>query len=121
MPVSVLSESLSEVAAAELVQRLEVLERRVAGLPPAAAARALRIVDRVERSDKVAYNFTNAAAVLDISYKTLWREVARGYLHPMEGLKLISRDELLRWARERTRTVSPRARSPISEQPPIEP
>ena len=54
MSVSVLSESLSEVAAAELVQRLEVLESRVAGLPPAAAARALRIVDRVEQADKVA-------------------------------------------------------------------
>jgi len=111
MPVSVLSESLSEVAAAELVQRLEVLESRVAGLPPAAAARALRIVDRVEQADKVAYNYSHAAAVLDISYKTLWREIARGELHPIEGVKLIARDELLRWARERTRAVAPRTRS----------
>ena len=102
--------ALSEVVAAELMQRLEVLESRMAALPAAAASRALRIVDRIERSDKVAYNYTNAAAVVDISYKTLWREVARGYLHPMEGLKLVSRDELLRWARERTRAVSPRSR-----------
>ena len=113
--------ALSEVAAAELVRRVEVLECRVAALPPSAAAQALRIVDRIERSDKVAYNFTNAAAVLDISYKTLWREIARGYLHPMENLKLISRDELLRWARQRTPSVSPRARSPISGPRPTAP
>ena len=94
--------------AAELLRRLEVLESRVAALPPRTAGSALAIVDRVHRSDKVAYNFTNAAAMLDISYKTLWREMVRGYLRPLEGLKLISRDELLRWARQRTEMVRSR-------------
>ncbi len=95
----------------ELRERLSALEQRLTGMPSEAPARGLHLLERLEESGKLSYNFKNAAAVLDLSYSTLWREMSQGNLHPMEGIKLISREELIRWVRERSPKVVPRTRS----------
>jgi hypothetical protein len=47
-----------DVRVKDLCGRMEVIEQRLAGLPAPAAATALRIVDQVDRSERLAYNYS---------------------------------------------------------------
>jgi hypothetical protein len=98
----------------ELQATLSDLQRRVAALEGGVAAgKSLRIVNELQ-GDQLAYNFQTAAAKLGISYMTLNREMRRGRLHPLEGMKLIARGELERWVRERSPVVQPGKRQRIN-------
>jgi len=73
---------------------------------------AVRLIDRIEEADRLAYNLTCAAYALCISKRTLRREIIRGHIRILDcNLKLIARDELVRWVRERTPKPVPRRRA----------
>ncbi len=50
---------------------------------------------------RLAYNYASAAFALDISKRTLRREIDRGNITPLEGYCLIAEEELRRWIQER--------------------
>jgi hypothetical protein len=71
----------------------------------------ITVIERVEQSEKLAFKQRNAADILEISERTLRNEIARRKIFPTQTLRLISREELLRYLREETQ-LARRARGP---------
>lgn len=77
------------------------------------------IVQRIERSDRLAYRQQEAAELLGISRSTICREIAHGKIVPTKTLRLITREELLRYLREEVRLARHKRRVPRSEYKPV--
>jgi hypothetical protein len=78
----------------------------------------LKVARRVESSDKLAFNLKNAAFLLDISYSSLRREIKRRKICPTPTLKLITRDELLRYLNEEEQLARRLKRGPVPRPTP---
>jgi hypothetical protein len=57
----------------------------------------IQVIAELQASDILAFNFTNAARVVGLSYDSIHREIIRGHLRPLTTYKLIAKTELLRW------------------------
>ena len=73
--------------------------------------REIQVVQELNSTDVLAYKYKDAARVLGLSYGSLRNEMIRDEIHPLTGWKLISRDELIRWVREREHKPVPRTRA----------
>ena len=71
----------------------------------------VRVVDELRDSDVLVYNYKDAGRVIGLSYGSVRNEMIRGNIRSLEGWKLISRDELIRWIRQREKKPSPRKRA----------
>jgi hypothetical protein len=60
------------------------------------------VIERVERSEKLAFQQPAAAELLDISTRSLRREISRQKIFPTQTLRIISKGELLRYLTEET-------------------
>jgi hypothetical protein len=78
----------------------------------------LTVIERVERSDKLAFKQRNAAAIIQISERSLRNEIVRRKIFPTKTFRLISKEELLRYLREETQLArrSRTGKKPISER-----
>jgi hypothetical protein len=72
----------------------------------------IKIVTELQANDVLAYNYEDAGRVLGLSYGTIRNEMIRGHIRPLNcQYKLIARDELIRWVKEREDKPTPRKRA----------
>jgi hypothetical protein len=84
-------------------------------LTPAMDEETLSAIRKVEASEKLAFQQRHAAELLDISARSLRNEIARRKIFPTRTLRLISKEELIRYLREETQ-LSRRARGPYRKR-----
>lgn len=60
----------------------------------------LEVVRTITAEDRLAYSMETTARLLDLSYASIRREIARGKLHITRTFKLITKRELLRYLDE---------------------
>lgn len=60
----------------------------------------VEVVERIEKSDRLAFRQATAAELIEVSRASLCREISRRKIFPTKTLRVIPKEELLRYLRE---------------------
>jgi hypothetical protein len=94
-----------------MIRRFEITPLSYPGYHPQAIL-AGNIIERIELNHKLAFKIKDAAEAIGVCRKTMSRLIAQRKIYPTKELRLIAKEELLRYLREEVEAAKRRKRFP---------